>query len=299
MKAFGNSELEGVKVVGILFGLLIALSGLIPAIFCRENPRALGQPKIKIFVAFKETLKNRPFLLLAGIVFFILMGIFLVQPMALYISIYYLFDGDKSAAARLAGLAGSTQGLAGIVAAPLVAWLGTRLGKVRTLLWAEALLMLSSLLSWVLYRPEQPYLSLICTIVMSPAMTCVWILLGSMLADCCDYDELQTTLRREGLYGAIYSWMVKASTAAVLVASGFLVTWAGVDPALSSQTPQGIWWMRLLFAVIPPLFALVAFACTWHYPLTEQRMRAIRAELNARQPESPADEGLQPCSSMR
>jgi GPH family glycoside/pentoside/hexuronide:cation symporter len=284
---FGHTELQGVKGVGILFGLLIMLSGLMPALFCRENPRALEQPKIKILPAFKETMKNRPFFLLIGIVFFILMGIFLVQPMALYISIYYLFHGDKSATAQLVGLAGCVQGLAGLAATPFVAWLGTRLGKVRTLLWAQGLLMLSSLLSWVLFRPACPYLSLGCVILLAPAMACVWILLGSMLADSCDYDELQTGLRREGLYGAIYSWMVKGSMAAVLAASGFLVAWAGIDPTLPLQRPEAVWWMRVLFAVIPPLFAVVSFICTWHYPLTEKRMHEIRAELNARQAMQP------------
>lgn len=281
-KPFGETEAEAVKWVGILFGALIIMTGLVPALACKENPAGEQQQKIKIFKAIQETVKNRPFLLIVGMVFFILMGIFLVQPMAIYIGIYYLFDGDKAAAAQLGGLAGTMYALAAIAATPLVAWLGTRFGKRRTLLVAQVVLMISSLLSWVLYTPENPYLSLICMAMMSPGMACVWILLGSMLADVCDYDELNTGLRREGMYGAMYSWFLKAAIAAVIAVSGFLVTWSGVDPALDVQAIEAVTTMRVLFAVTPPLFYLIAFGCVWFYPLSEKRMSEVRAELNAR-----------------
>jgi GPH family glycoside/pentoside/hexuronide:cation symporter len=258
------------------------VTGAIPAIFCKENPAGERQEKIKILTAIKETVKNRPFLLIVGMVFFILMGIFLVQPMQLYIGIYYLFEGDKSAAAQLGGVAGTMYAVAGIVATPIVAWLGTRFGKRLTLLVSMGVLMTSSLLSWVFYTPENPYLSLVCMAMMSPGMACVWILLGSMLADACDYDELSTGLRREGMYGAMYSWFLKTAIAAVIAVSGFLVNWSGVDPERAIQSPQSITNMRLLFALIPTGFYLVAFACTWFYPLSEQRMAEVRKQLDER-----------------
>jgi len=281
-KPFGATDVEAVKWVGVIFGLLIIITGAIPAIFCKENPAGEAQDKIKIVPAVKETLKNRAFLLLVGMVFFILMGIFLVHPMQLYIGIYYLFDGDKAAAALLGGVAATMFAVGGMAATPLVAWLGTRFGKRHTLLGSLVVLVIASLLSWVFYTPENPYLSLICMLLMSPGMSCVWILLGSMLADVCDLDELNTGLRREGMYGAMYSWFLKAAIAGVIALSGFLVTWSGVDPELVVQSPQAVINMRLLFALTPPVFYLIAFGCIWFYPLSEQRMYEVREELNAR-----------------
>ena len=281
-KPFGATDVEAVKWVGVIFGLLIIITGAIPAIFCKENPAGEAQDKIKIVPAVKETLKNRAFLLLVGMVFFILMGIFLVHPMQLYIGIYYLFDGDKAAAALLGGVAATMFAVGGMAATPLVAWLGTRFGKRHTLLGSLVVLVIASLLSWVFYTPENPYLSLICMLLMSPGMSCVWILLGSMLADVCDLDELNTGLRREGMYGAMYSWFLKAAIAGVIALSGFLVTWSGVDPELVVQSPQAVINMRLLFALTPPVFYLIAFGCIWFYPLSERRMHEVREELNAR-----------------
>jgi len=282
VKQFGETEVEAVIWVGVIFGLLIIVTGAIPALVCKENPAGEQQEKIKILRAVKETLKNRPFLLVIGMVFFLMTGIYLVLPMQLYIGIYYLFGGDKAAAAQLGGVAGTMFALAALVATPAVAWLSPRFGKRRTLLVAQVVLIISSLLSWFLYTPENPYLSLVCMAMISPGMACVWILVGSMLADACDYDELNTGLRREGMYGAMYSWFLKAAIASVIAVSGFLVAWSGVDPELEMQSVQAITNMRLMFALTPPVFYLIALACTWFYPLSEERMHEVRAELDAR-----------------
>ena len=282
IKSFGANEIEAVRVVGVIFGILIIITGLIPAIGSRENPAAVCQPKIKILQALKITFSNRPFLIMMGMVFFILMGIYLVYPLQLYIGIYYLFDGDKAAAAHLGGIAGTVYATSALFATPVIAWCGTRFGKVRTLLCAQGFLIFANLLTWVFYTPACPYLSLVSMVMMSPAMACVWILLGSMLADVCDYDELSTKMRREGMYGAVYSFISKSGVAAVLAASGFLANWAGFDPALEIQTEQTVLWIRIMFAVVPALFVAVALICTKCYPLTEAKMRDIREELNLR-----------------
>jgi glycoside/pentoside/hexuronide:cation symporter, GPH family len=282
LEVFGGHELDGVKFVGVFFGVLIVLTGIVPSLFTVENLKAAAQPKIRILPALKETFKNRPFMILCGMVFFILMGLFLVQPMQLYIGIYYLFDGNKSEAAQLGGVAGTISALAALAATPVVAWLGTRLGKVRTLLLAQAILIAGSLLSWVFYTPANPYLSLVCMAMLSPAMACVWILLGSMMADTCDYDELNTGMRREGMYGAIYAWILKAGIALVVGASGFLVKVVGFDQNLPVQAPETIFWMRVLFAVAPVFFVVISILFTRLYPLREERLREIRGELDAR-----------------
>jgi len=106
------------------------------------------KPHNALVTCIKETLKNRPFLLIIGMVFFLMTGIYLIQPLQLYIGIYYLFDGDRAATAQLGGIAGTTFALAAIVAIPAVAWLSTRIGKRHTLQAAMENLIKSSQLSW-------------------------------------------------------------------------------------------------------------------------------------------------------
>ena len=45
----------------------------------------------------------------------------------------------------------------------------------------------------------------------------------------------------------------------------------------------------LLFALTPPVFYVIAWICTWFYPLSEERMVEVRAELDARKARSIAD----------
>lgn len=87
----GDNEVEGVKVVGIIFGCLILVSMLIPAIMCRENTSTQKQPKIAFGESLKETLKNSVFMRLCLVTLMLFLGIFLVNPFALYMNINYVF----------------------------------------------------------------------------------------------------------------------------------------------------------------------------------------------------------------
>jgi Na+/melibiose symporter-like transporter len=94
---FGSNEIEGVRVVGILFGVTILISAIIPAIFCRENAGVQKQQKITFRDSLFETLKNGPFIKLSVVILLLFLGIFLVNPFAMYININYVFgETNKS-----------------------------------------------------------------------------------------------------------------------------------------------------------------------------------------------------------
>ena len=57
----GKTEVEGVRVVGVIFGVLMILTGVVPALFCKENMSVQTQHKITFKAALKYTMKNRPF----------------------------------------------------------------------------------------------------------------------------------------------------------------------------------------------------------------------------------------------
>jgi GPH family glycoside/pentoside/hexuronide:cation symporter len=107
--------------------------------------------------------------------------------------------------------------------------------------------------------------------------------MGSMMADVCDYDELQTGQRREGMFGSIYWWVVKLGMAAALAASGFLLNATGFDVALKgAQTDDAIFLMRLFDVVIPVVATLIAVFAIKRYDLTEARANEIRQTLELR-----------------
>ena len=205
---FGGNEIVGARYVGVLFGLMIVASAVIPSFFAKERVQGQAQPPIKILDAFKYTISNKPFLLINCIVLSTLTGVFLAFPLLFYINLSYICPGDKGLTATMTGWYGTVYGLAGIVGVPVINYLGRRFDKKKALLGGLSVIGLGFILSWWLFTPNAPYLQLVFAVLASPSLSCVFILTSSMMADVCDVDELSTGLRREGMYGAVFGFLV-------------------------------------------------------------------------------------------
>jgi GPH family glycoside/pentoside/hexuronide:cation symporter len=111
----------------------------------------------------------------------------------------------------------------------------------------------------------------------------LFTLMGSMVADVCDFDELKTHERREGMFGSIYWWVVKLGMAVALAAGGILLNVTGFDVALGGeQTADTIFLMRLFDVVIPIVTSAIAIWMIKGYPITEEKAHEVRQELEAR-----------------
>ena len=107
----------------------------------------------------------------------------------------------------------------------------------------------------------------------------------SMTADVCDMDELTSGKRREGIFGAIYWWMVKFGFAIAGLLTGVIMSFVGFDPSLPIQADGAVTGLRLFFSGIPILGTLIAMWVMRNYDLTESRSYEIKNELDARKRE--------------
>jgi len=58
----------------------------------------------------------------------------------------------------------------------------------------------------------------------------------------------------------------------------------GFDPAPEAVNgPEELFGVRFLFSTFPSLFFLTGAAIVWSYPITEERQKEIRAEIEAKQ----------------
>ena len=110
----------------------------------------------------------------------------------------------------------------------------------------------------------------------------LFTLMMSMTADVCDMDELTSGKRREGIFGAIYWWMVKFGFAIAGLLTGVIMSTVGFDPSLPVQADGAITGLRLFFSGIPILGTLIAMWVMRDYDLTEEKSYAIKKELEAR-----------------
>ena len=279
----GKTDVEGVRWVGIIFGLLIACAGVVPALVCKEAEAGQHQEKIQFVKAFKQTFKNKAFLCVVGFNICVLLGVFTITSLAFYINLLYVFVGDKTAVAQFNFWGNVVYQAAGLALTPLVSVVARHLGKQATLAAGFGLVILGFGMSFWTYTPAMPYLQLVTLGLLSPGLACLWVLGPSMLADVCDLDELQTGLRREGMYSASYAWTIKAAIALTMIGSGYVLRIAGYDAALETAQPDGVVLrLRLMYMFVPMLLVAAGIFFVWLYPLSAKRAAEIREQLDVR-----------------
>jgi GPH family glycoside/pentoside/hexuronide:cation symporter len=278
----------------------VALFGLVPAFFCRERMQTIAESETPagprtsflqaawqttrdFFRGFLATMKFRPFLILCGATFLVFNGFMLVSAFSSYVMIYYVYGGDKDLGAKLMGWNGTLSAVATFLVILLVTWLGTRIGKRKTFFFSTGISVAGYLLKWFCYSQSNPYLILLPTPLIAFGLGGLFVLMGSMVADVCDFDELKTGQRREGMFGAVFWWVVKLGMALSLALSGYALNFTGFDVNLGGdQTERTLFLMRVLDVGVPAATSAVAILLVAYYPLTEAMAHEVRAQLEKR-----------------
>lgn len=293
-----SDSVEGARTLAIAIGIFVAVVGIMPAIFLRERyvpHEAEGhEAKVPLLVGLKNniamfgkglvtTLKQREFLKLCAGTFFLFNGIMLVGAFSSYITIFYVSGGDTDMGAQYMGIFGTINTAATLIAIVVVTWLSSRLGKRVTFMLATSVTLAGSLLKWFCYDPMAAWKVLLPAPMIAVGMGALFTLMGSMVADVCDMDELETGERREGMFGSIYWWMVKLGMALAFGLSGYLLNATGFVVEMGgAQTASTFFWMRIVDVLIPAAAAGLSIWAVASFKITEEKSAEIREQLDAR-----------------
>lgn len=227
----GGDLIDGMRYVSLVIAIV-----LIPLacwwFLTLSEPRFTAVRKHEKSAFWKDmrtTAGNRVFLRLVAIIFTLAMGFNFVGLFNYYITIFYLYGGDVSAAGPLLGVGGTVWAVTGLVAVFPLNWLSKRWGKNATLLVAIGLMCIAQLSKIVCYNPRHPYLILLPTMLLSAGMLMFFTLGASMVGDICDKDELDTGTRSEGSYYSVYWWFIKMGTAFASFVTGALLVLTSFD----------------------------------------------------------------------
>ena len=282
-----ENTVEGMRRVGLCVGIVLLLCAAAPGLFIKERKltdaeRAHNRENIK-FCGMFGVFKIKPFLYVFGALITAVLGMFMVAILGWYINVYYVFGGDLKASSTVIGVSGSFYHLCCLISVPLITWTSTHMGKRNTLILFLGLAIVGTIGKWWLFTPAAPYAQLVVTGLMAPGLSALWTLLGSMIADVTDYDELENGTRREGSFGAIYNWTLKLGFAICFLIAGFILQASGFDEALGgAQSEQTIITLRFLYSAVPALGLTVAILCIWSFPIDEARANEIREKLKLR-----------------
>jgi len=295
-----RDTVHGARTLAIVVGAVVAIFGIIPAIFLKERQtlapvekaaKGLWKNMGEFFTGIAITFKNKPFVKLCASTFLVFNGFQLGMSFSIYIMIYYLYNGNDGDAGKLMGWYGMLTSIATLAVIPLTGWIATRIGKRKTFLINISLSIVGYSIKWFGYNPEYPYWLLFAAPFVAFGTGSLFTLMGSMISDVCDYDELKTHQRREGVFGAIYWWMVKVGMALAGLLTGVLLKVSGFDVALGAgQEERTLFLIRVFDVGIPIVTSAIALWIISTYTITETKAHDIRLELeNRRGKVAPAD----------
>ena len=147
-----------------------------------------------------------------------------------YVNIYHVAQGDVKFGAEIQAYAVAIGTIISFAAIPVLTYLSSRIGKIKTLGISISALLLGSILKWFCYTPAMPYLQLIVQPFVRIGEMGFWLIITSMKADICDWDEWKTGFRREGMYGAATGWFQKVTQATTFaLGQGYILAIIGFD----------------------------------------------------------------------
>jgi GPH family glycoside/pentoside/hexuronide:cation symporter len=298
-KWFPNAD-TATRTLAVWVGISCMVLAMMPAIFIKSKStknetgfspltfKSIGGSLKEIFESFKEAFRNKPFTKLCIATFLIFNAFNTVAGFTFFIVVYYLFNGATAAAGIWPTLFGCVGALATtFVVIPIVAAMSKKMGKKKAFLTCQGISILGYIMLWFFFIPGKPYMFLFALPFFSFGIGSLFTLMMSMTADVCDMDELTSGKRREGIFGAIYWWMVKFGFAIAGLLTGVIMSAVGFDPNLTVQPEGAVTGLRIVFSGIPILGTLIAMWVMRDYDLTEEKARAITKELELRKAQSP------------
>ncbi len=283
------------RELAIWVAIPCAICAMVPALFIKSESTldrdyepldlaSIGNSLKKIFTSFLEAFKIKQFRKLCISTFLIFNAFNTVAALTFFVIVYKLFNGDAGASGVWVSLFGCLGALGTtFIVIPTVTWMSKKMGKKKAFMLSQGISVIGYILLWFLFVPGKPWMYIIALPFFSFGIGSLFTIMMSMTADVIDIDELNSGLRREGIFGAIYWWMVKVGFAIAGALSGVIIAFVGFNPDLATTDQQSaVDGLHAFFCFFPMAGTLLAIWVMRDYDLTEERANEVRAKLAAR-----------------
>jgi GPH family glycoside/pentoside/hexuronide:cation symporter len=284
-----------VKELAIWVAIPCAICAMVPAIFIKSdstlnedyeplNSANIGNSVMKIFESFVAAFKIKEFRKLCGATFLIFNAFNTVAALTFFVIVYKLFNGDAGASGIWVSMFGCLGALGTtFIVIPAVAWMSKKLGKKKAFMLSQSISLVGYIMLYFLFIPGKPWMYIIALPFFSFGIGSLFTIMMSMTADVIDIDEINTGKRREGIFGAIYWWMVKVGYGIAGALSGVIITIVGFNSDLATTDQQAaVDGLHAFFCFFPMVGTILAMLIMRNYSITEERAHEIRAELEKR-----------------
>lgn len=284
-----------VRELSIWVAIPCAICAIVPAIFIRSkstlhedyeplNTSNITSSLFKIKNSFVEAFKISEFRKLCGATFLIFNAFNTVAALTFFVIVFKLFNGDAEATGYWVAWFGCLGALGTTwIVIPVVTWMSRAFGKKKAFMISQSISLVGYLLLWFLFIPGKPWLYIIALPFFSFGIGSLFTIMMSMTADVIDLDEVNSGLRREGVFGAIYWWMVKIGFAIAGGLSGVIISIVGFSPDIPTIDQQSaVDGLHAFFCFFPMMGTVLAMFIMRNYNINEKRATEIRKVLEQR-----------------
>lgn len=218
---------------------------------------------------------NRPLVLLCASALLFLTGMFSVSTVAVY------YARDVLGDANLYIVMTFVQTGAMVAAAVLVPRTVAAIGKKRSYIVAGVLAAIGAV-GFALAPASVPPIGIGCYAILGLGFGAINALIFAFQADTVDYGEWRSGVRTEGGSYAVLSFTRKAGQAIGGSAAAFTIGLGGYVSGAAAQSDAALSAIRLAAGIVPGIAVGAAAAIMLAYPLTDERIRDLVREIDAR-----------------
>jgi GPH family glycoside/pentoside/hexuronide:cation symporter len=223
--AWIGGEIGGVRAVSWVIAAVIIGAGILPALFNVERYKkiAVKEGTSSFKDAIKAMFRNKPLLIVVGVICTYLFAIMATANLSYFVNVYYIYEGDMIKGASLGGFDGTLRFFFALAAAAVIGKITNKVDKHVIMMVSVIILIIAFIGIYFTTIPGRPWLSLTMKPLVAIGECGFWVLILSMRADVCDWDEYNTGNRSEGLIAAVTNWCNKIAMTVAIAISGFVL----------------------------------------------------------------------------
>ncbi|WP_194793311.1 MFS transporter [Raineyella fluvialis] len=241
----------------------------------------IQQTKVPLKTTLKVVLGNKPLMLVAAALFFILTGLFGRLAVAVYYYIYLMHRFD------LIALLMMLPSIAGAIGIAVFAPLAKLLGKKRTVTISMIVTAVPTIILFFV-NPSNVTMVIVLTALYGLGNFAAPIIM-SMVPDSIDHAEDLTGVRSDGTAYAAVSLATKIAAAVGAALGAILLGAFGYVANAHEQTAQAAMGINFTVNIVPAVLSLLAIVPVLLYPITEKSYAGIRERLEARRSAAQAE----------
>ena len=248
----------GWEITGILIGITIPITMYLSLLGSKEREEYQIDEPLPIFTAIKETIKNKPFIIIT-ITYTLIDFCFGLTIMILPLYAKFVLGVDEG----LVGVAAAGVAIGIIVSIPFWRYIYAKKGPKYGLLLA---MIIFSLGIWPLFLIDNFIVLILITIF--PGFGAAGMLMTEpAMSAAIDYDELITKKRREASYNGILTLIARLS----LVFSGITLIIVGIltgfDSEAETQPSTALFGLKALVGFVPLLGGMLGILVFKFFPI--------------------------------